>query len=117
VRQHGHDLAGIVPELRRRDAGRQRGLAPATCPKDVSTQLAKNDVPGAGKPLVPDDPTGLVLCGGKDRVVVDDVLVPELASLLNGQKRVPSPNAATCTRGTGPVYGLYFTYPDGACSP
>jgi len=87
-------------------------MAPSACPPDVSKQLGKNDVAGDTDTLVPDDPSGLVLCEGHTRIVVDAELVPELTSILNGLERVQSPSTAPCRLDLGPIYGLYFNYPD-----
>ena len=88
-------------------------LAPRTCPTDLSRSLARSDVPGRAETLVPDGPTGLVVCNGHTRVVIEDELVTELASLLNDLKHVPSGVEFACPIDLGPTYGLFFNYPDG----
>ena len=98
--------------------------APATCPKNMSSQLLRrNVVPGMTHSMVPGDPPVLVICappmmvpmgnGQRARIVIrDSSVAARIADELNRSARAEGV-ACPLYYTPPPKYGLFFNYTGG----
>jgi hypothetical protein len=84
---------------------------PDTCPKHLPAHASSRGIAGTRRWLVPGEPTVLVICQAS-RAVVDGQRLDQLVRHLNALKRAPAKGLYACPLNLGPVYWLFFDYPE-----
>ena len=88
--------------------------SPARCPHDLPVRLPREAVPGVRFDMVPATPHVLVICVSGTQTVVVPPQLTRIVHALNHLDRVPPGTAYACPADLGPLFALFFDYPDGS---